>query len=282
MPENNNKNYIVNEDLGELRYLSAMHMKNTVAQFMVGIIMLYMFTNLVPDVLGFFMPKSYFSVIPTEIDPKLLKKFVVDYPFASFVYTIAFGGMFTLGRSLYMLRYLRNKECDYPSILDGARHIFSTTLLFIVQLAIIAAFATLFVVPGVYAFYTYRQSFLIMAEDPSKGVFKCLAESRRLMAGNRMRQFQLDFTYIPLIIIANVPAILFGYVGMPDLGMYTNLIVILIRFILQIPVFYAMGNLFFGQAVFYELMVSKGFSNFIYKGEDVFRAGVRARLQDRE
>ena len=43
-----------------------------------------------------------------------------------------------------------------------------------------------------------------------------------------------------------------------------------------------MGNLFFGQAVFYELMVSKGFSNFIYKGEDVFRAGVRARLQDRE
>ena len=37
MPENNNKNYIINEDLGELRYLSAMHMKNTVAQFMVGI-----------------------------------------------------------------------------------------------------------------------------------------------------------------------------------------------------------------------------------------------------
>ena len=50
--------------------------------------------------------------------------------------------------------------------------------------------------------------------------------------------------------------------GMPEVGNYTKLVAIFITFILKLPIYHAMGNLLFGETVFYELMVAKGFSNF--------------------
>ena len=61
MTENNN-HYIVQEDLGEIRYLSIMHMKDTMIQYILGIVLFYVFMDLVPAVLGFFVPRSYFKV----------------------------------------------------------------------------------------------------------------------------------------------------------------------------------------------------------------------------
>ena len=61
------------------------------------------------------------------------------------------------------------------------------------------------IVPGVIAFYMFRQAFNVLAEDPSKSAVSCLAESRRLMEGNKFRLFQLDMTYIPFIIFSSLP-----------------------------------------------------------------------------
>ena len=251
MTENNN-HYIVQEDLGEIRYLSIMHMKDTMIQYILGIVIFYVFMDLVPAVLGFFVPRSYFKVVTGDIDPKLLAQ-LPDLAFSSFIYVAALGGVLMLGRSFYILRYLRNNQIDYPSILDGVRFFFSAT------------------------FYMFRQAFNVLAEDPSKSAVSCLAESRRLMEGNKFRLFQLDMTYIPFIIFSSLPLVLFSYMGMPEVGNYTKLVAIFITFILKLPIYHAMGNLFFGETVFYELMVAKGFSNFIYKGEAVFRAGARAK-----
>ena len=258
MTENNN-HYIVQEDLGEIRYLSIMHMKDTMIQYILGIVIFYVFMDLVPAVLGFFVPR------------------LPDLAFSSFIYVAALGGVLMLGRSFYILRYLRNNQIDYPSILDGVRFFFSATLIYIIQMTVISILTMFLIVPGVIAFYMFRQAFNVLAEDPSKSAVSCLAESRRLMEGNKFRLFQLDMTYIPFIIFSSLPLVLFSYMGMPEVGNYTKLVVIFITFILKLPIYHAMGNLFFGETVFYELMVAKGFSNFIYKGEAVFRAGARAK-----
>lgn len=279
MPKNNN--YIVREDLGEIRYLSIMHMKDDMMIYILGIVLFYVFMDLVPAVLGFFVPRSYFKVVAGDIDPKILAQ-LPDLAFSSFIYAIALGGALMLGRSLYILRYLRNKQIDYPSILDGVRFFFSATLIYIIQMTVISVLTMFLVIPGIIAFYMFRQAFNVLAEDPSRSAMSCLAESRRLMAGNKMRLLQLDMTYIPFVIFGILPLVAFSFMGMPDMGKYTKLIAILITFILKLPMYHAMGSMFFGQTVFYELMVANGFRNFKYKGETVFRAGARAKYRSKE
>lgn len=279
MPKNNN--YIVREDLGEIRYLSIMHMKDDMMKYILGIVLFYVFMDLVPAVLGFFVPRSYFKVVAGDIDPKILAQ-LPDLAFSSFIYAMALGGVLMLGRSLYILRYLRNKQIDYPSILDGVRFFFSATLIYIIQMTVISVLTMFLVIPGIIAFYMFRQAFNVLAEDPSRSAMSCLAESRRLMAGNKLRLFQLDMTYIPFVIFGILPLVAFSFMGMPDMGKYAKLIAILITFILKLPMYHAMGSMFFGQTVFYELMVANGFRNFKYKGETVFRAGARAKYRSKE
>lgn len=279
MPKNNN--YIVREDLGEIRYLSIMHMKDDMMKYILGIVLFYVFMDLVPAVLGFFVPRSYFKVVAGDIDPKILAQ-LPDLAFSSFIYAMALGGVLMLGRSLYILRYLRNKQIDYPSILDGVRFFFSATLIYIIQMTVISVLTMFLVIPGIIAFYMFRQAFNVLAEDPSRSAMSCLAESRRLMAGNKMRLLQLDMTYIPFVIFGILPLVAFSFMGMPDMGEYTKLIAILITFILKLPMYHAMGSMFFGQTVFYELMVANGLRNFKYKGETVFRAGARAKYRSKE
>ena len=279
MPKNNN--YIVREDLGEIRYLSIMHMKDDMMNYILGIVLFYVFMDLVPAVLGFFVPRSYFKVVAGDIDPKILAQ-LPDLAFSSFIYAMALGGVLMLGRSLYILRYLRNKQIDYPSILDGVRFFFSATLIYIIQMTVISVLTMFLVIPGIIAFYMFRQAFNVLAEDPSRSAMSCLAESRRLMAGNKLRLLQLDMTYIPFVIFGILPLVAFSFMGMPYMGEYTKLIAILITFILKLPMYHAMGSMFFGQTVFYELMVANGFRNFKYKGETVFRAGARAKYRSKE
>lgn len=279
MPKNNN--YIVKEDLGEIRYLSIMHMKDDMMNYILGIVLFYVFMDLVPAVLGFFVPRSYFKVVAGDIDPKILAQ-LPDLAFSSFIYVMALGGVLMLGRSLYILRYLRNKQIDYPSILDGVRFFFSATLIYIIQMTVISVLTMFLVIPGIITFYMFRQAFNVLAEDPSRSAMSCLAESRRLMAGNKLRLLQLDMTYIPFVIFGILPLVAFSFMGMPDMGKYTKLIAILITFILKLPMYHAMGSMFFGQTVFYELMVANGFRNFKYKGETVFRAGARAKYRSKE
>ena len=258
-----------------------MHMKDDMMKYILGIVLFYVFMDLVPAVLGFFVPRSYFKVVAGDIDPKILAQ-LPDLAFSSFIYAMALGGVLMLGRSLYILRYLRNKQIDYPSILDGVRFFFSATLIYIIQMTVISVLTMFLVIPGIIAFYMFRQAFNVLAEDPSRSAMSCLAESRRLMAGNKLRLFQLDMTYIPFVIFGILPLVAFSFMGMPDMGKYTKLIAILITFILKLPMYHAMGSMFFGQTVFYELMVANGFRNFKYKGETVFRAGARAKYRSKE
>ena len=60
----------------------------------------------------------------------------------------------------------------------------------------------LFVLPGVLLFYSWRLSLFVLAEHPDYGPIRCLKQSRRLMAGERLNLFRLDLSCILLYALA--------------------------------------------------------------------------------
>lgn len=259
--------YIVREDPRDIRLLSALHMKDDAFRFMVGIFLFFAFSEWVPNVVGVIFPRSYFDLVAADLDKKMVEQ-LPRLPFSVVVYALLFGGVLMLGRSLYLLKFLRNKETDFASILDGVRFFFKATLLHIVQSLIISMWTMLLIFPGVMAYYSYRQSFYLLAEDPRKGIFACMAESKIRMRGNRMSLFSLDIGYLFLILISLIPAVILQWARLVE---FDTVMGIFAYACFRIPFYYAMGCLFLGQTVFYELLIARGFGNFRYKGETVFR-----------
>lgn len=66
---------------------------------------------------------------------------------------------------------------------------------------IISLFSLLFVVPGIIKSYQYRMIPYILAENPSIGWKEALAESKRMMDGQKMNAFILDLSFIGWVIL---------------------------------------------------------------------------------
>lgn len=57
---------------------------------------------------------------------------------------------------------------------------------------------------GIYAALTYGQFYLILADNPDMTMYQALAESRRLMRGNRWRHFVLGLSFLGWFLIAYI------------------------------------------------------------------------------
>lgn len=270
MPRFNNDNYIVSEDVREIRFLSALHMRGKFLKYVVGVFIFFAFTEWIPDLIGYFLPRSIFDTIPTDLSKEMIKQ-GGDIAFSVFLYALVFSGIFMAGRALYMLKYLRNNDCDYASLFDGISVLVKAITIFVIQTMIISVGIVLFVIPGVIAFYNYRQAYYILMEDPKKSAIRCLAESRAMMKGNKLQLFQLDFSFILMFVIALFPSVYSAFTGFLGVDDPTLLSGIFSNWVLRIPYYYVMGQWFVSSTVFYELLVSRGFKNFMYKGETVFR-----------
>lgn len=262
--------FIVREPNGVIRLLTQKHLDGHMKLFFAGIFLYTFLDQWVPEIIGVFMPRNYMDVLGyTEEMPADVASQIPNIPFVMLVYAVLLGGALTLGRALYTLYFLRNHKVSLPSVFDGFQFYLKALLLYFVMVMIISAMTMLLVIPGVIAYFMFSQAFYILADDPSKGVFRCLAESRYLMIGNKMKLFSFDMTYILLIMICMMPSYLVQAYG--NIIDTTTLAGALIYLVLRLPLVYAMGQLYLGQTVFYELMITGGFRKFQYKGEDTFR-----------
>ena len=260
--------YRVKEPVALLRILTMKHSQETFKKFFIGICVFYVFTEWIPDILGIIIPRTYFDVLPLEIKSQIPKgmEAQLSAPIISLVYILLMCGVFKLGRSLYLLTYLRNGTVEYPAIFEGFVFYLKATLLYIVESVIVAVGFVLMIVPGIIAQYSMRQAIYILADDPKKGVFKCISESIKMMQGNRMALFRLDVSYLLNIVIMSLPAMLVtGFVDVTELGG------MILYLVLSIPIYIAYSYMYLGQVTFYELLISHGFGNFRYSGEKVFR-----------
>ena len=265
--------YIVRENPFLIQKKCQIHGRGIFGKFFLGMMIFYMFDTLLPNLLGVVFPKGYMEVlvalnnIPSDVID--LSK-VADTPIIVMVYSLIFGGILQTGRALYALTFIRNRRVELSALGEGISVFGKAILLSIVQSIIISFWTMLFIIPGIVAFYNFRQSYYILADNPEKGVMRILAESKTRMLGNRMNLLRLDVSYLSLVLMGYLPVVLFQYL-LSSTVQIGSLQYVVMNFVISIPLFYAMSIMLMGQTVFYELLLRHGFENFKYVGQDAFR-----------
>lgn len=267
---NINELYIVKENPRLIHRLIRDHSKGKLAKYFAGGFFIFFLTSWLPDIIGMIFPLNYFDLIADRLK-NLDEATLSQLPTIS-VYTIAymflFVGVFQAGKALYVLTFIRNGKVEYRSIFEGFKFYLKTLGMSVAISIFITTGFMLFVIPGVLFWYYFRQAYYILADNPSKGVMQCLAESRFMMTGNKMNLFKLDISYLGFIVLGYIPSYAVAYFGLVSTETSTGIAIYLL---LELPLAIALAYYALGQAVFYELLISKGFDNFMYAGQDAFR-----------
>ena len=246
------------------------HSKEFLTKFIMGFFILYLAQEIIPEMIGLVLPTSIADVIAhydQGIDPLLLQR-MPRMAVAGYIYAMLFNGVFNLGESLYCLTAIRSREVDYRALFEGFNYYLKALGLFLIKSAIIAAWSMLFLIPGIIAAINYSQAFYILADNPDKNIIVCLAESRLRMRGNRRMLIAYIISFLPYILAGALPALLVGFFVKIDPA---SLNYTILSIALDAPLFCALGYVSLGLCVFYELLITGGFSNFKYAGQDVFR-----------
>lgn len=263
--EEKNRNYIIKEPLIMIRMLTAQLMNGNTKKYCMGIFLFFIMTEMISNIIGIILPASYTAVMNVDIPAEVASQ-MPSMPYSAVIYTLIMMGAFEFGRTLYQLSFLRNGTFNYSFLFEGFSVFAKTFLISFVRSILTTAGLFLFIVPGVMAIYYYRQAMFVLADDPTKGVFQCLRESRQMMEGNKMSLFRLDFSFLLLYVFANFPGVLVSTF------IQDNIYGMIVYTIARLPVYIVLGNMYLNRTVFYELLVSRGFKNFKYKNEEIFRS----------
>lgn len=270
MPDKLTTYYIVKEHPVRIISKCRRHSKGTLVSFLVGVCIIYMFLNWVPEILGVFFPVTNIDVLSKMdgADQRMLQRLPAT-PVVYYLYSLFFSGVFHLGESLYTLTYIRNKRVEYRAIGEALGLYTKTFAVFLLQTIIVAFWSLFFFIPGVIAMLNFSQAFYILADDPSKKVTQVLAESKIMMQGNRWSYVRLILYYVPYLMLAYIPSFL--AVSLASAASLSETAILIVTMICEIPLFAANGLVCLGRAVFYELMINEGFAYFRYLGQDAFR-----------
>lgn len=270
MPEFKQKYYIVKESPIRIISKCKSHSKGTLRSFLIGMCMLYILMNWVPNALSIFFPTTNLDLLAASGSANMadLRGFPAT-PVVVVIYSLLFNGVFSLGQALYTLTYIRSRKVEYGALAEGLPLYFKALSVFVLQVMITAVWSMFFVIPGILAALNLSQAFYILADDPSKKATQVLAESRMMMYGNRMNYVRLLIAYIPYMLLAYIPTILISFAAAQVT--ITDNAYMIAAMIAEIPLFIVVGYMALGRCVFYELMLNKGFADFKYAGQDAFR-----------
>ena len=272
MPENNSgddKKIILLMNPHYVRDMSVKNIRGSFFPYLAGILIFYIFAEMIPNVVGIYMPRSYFALSVNASDLGTLTDALPKMPFVTVLYSLLMLGALTLGRTFYSLTFLRNRTVNYGMIFEGFSFYGKACLLYIIQTFLEGIGLICFVIPGIMISYNYSQSLYILADDTSKGVIQCLRESRFRMQGNRWTLFTLDLSYIWYLLIGYLPAALLTSYGAADTSTVSGM---LLYYLARVPFYMAMAEFIMGRTIFYELLCFGSFEHFQYAGEGFFRA----------
>lgn len=134
----------------------------------------------------------------------------LGYSGLSSLYSFIVTGPFTVGYSMFCLSIFRSQESEVAQVFYGFERFAKAFGLCFMMGLFVTLWAILFIIPGIIAAYRYSQAFLVMIDHPEYGIMQCLAESKRLMAGNKMKLFCLEFSFFGWALLAMIPAVVLG------------------------------------------------------------------------
>lgn len=227
----------------------------------------------VPEILSLIFPMNLKDLMLPYLNGVSQKdlEFLRTYPVLTIVWELLFSGVFSLGQALFSLTYIRNKEIDFNAFGEGFKFYFKAFALGFIQSLIIGIGLILFIVPGIIFALNFSQIYFILADEPKMGIFEILSKSKSIMKGNRIKFISFCFSYLLYIVFAAIPAFFIIYILEIDSKNFSGLTGIGFNFILYMPIIIACSYLYLGTTVFYELLINKGFENFKYRKQEVFR-----------
>lgn len=122
-----------------------------------------------------------------------------------FVIYMVLSTILQFGYQSYCLKVAnRDSSMSYMDLFSSTRYLLKSLGLIIMVGIFTFLWMLLFIVPGIIASYRYSQAVLIMVEDPSKGVFQCIRESKEMMVGYKFDYFVLELSFILWSLLALV------------------------------------------------------------------------------
>ena len=118
---------------------------------------------------------------------------------ASFIFfgSLLITGLVGVGMASIMLSLIRRQDVSISQIFDGFQTNLSTNFVAGILYNIYIIFwSLLFIIPGIVKAYSYAMTFYILRDNQNLTASEAITESRRIMYGNKMRLFCLDFSFI--------------------------------------------------------------------------------------
>lgn len=106
------------------------------------------------------------------------------------------GGAVTLGYAQFNLNLVDDREPRFLDIFSHMRRLWEGFCMQFFQGMLVLLWSLLFVIPGVIASYRYSMTPYILAENMDLSVMEAIAESKRLMRGNKWRLFCLEISFL--------------------------------------------------------------------------------------
>lgn len=124
-----------------------------------------------------------------------------------YLYLFLVCGPLELGYVMFAISIFRKKETSAAEVLYGFERYGKAFGLYFVTSIFIILWSFLLYIPGIIAYYRYSQAFFILADNPNIGIMEAIAESKRMMKGNKMKKFLLDLSFIGWAILAELTVI---------------------------------------------------------------------------
>lgn len=131
------------------------------------------------------------------------------------IYSVFIRGPLMAGSAYYFLRLFRQEDNGIKDLMFAREYCAQGAILYMHIMLRVILGMLLFVVPGVLAAFKYSQSFYVLADDPRKMPYQCLAESKYIMQGNKMKLFLLNLSFIGWYIVSSIPQSIAETFAMP-------------------------------------------------------------------
>jgi len=123
-------------------------------------------------------------------------------PGVGIVVMILLTGPFMAGWAIYSLKLTRGQPAELKDIFSAFNE-FGRYLGACIMLNIyVLLWSMLFIIPGIMAFYSYRLTYFLLADDPDISVNEAISKSRKMMYGKRWKYFCLILQFFGWMILA--------------------------------------------------------------------------------
>ena len=235
---------IVTLSSAKIREVARIALEGHWKQMVLFMFFYYLITTGVSNILDLFF--VYHQQLPFGESGEMLDQYVY---YGSSIYMTVVSGPVSWAMSKFMLDFFRYQKIEMGTILEGFSIFARTLFLMLVVGAKIFLWTLLFIIPGIIATIRYSQAFYVMVDHPEYSALKCVAESCRIMNGNKKKYAFLYLSFIGWAALAELPALIFSFATNQAEG----IMLILYSLLLYIPVLFVNVYTNMSMTVFYEL-----------------------------